>query len=74
MTDEGKRLWQRIVDRKRIGGIGIAATAQFRRECLGLSIHQFEVHRGIIRTSGLMDIDIEPVVALHLERCLHASR
>ena len=38
---------------------------------LGVCIDEFEVHRGIVGTGSLVDVDIQPVVALHLQRCLH---
>ena len=67
MADEGERLRQRVVERLRIGGIGIATALKFCREMLGLGIYEFEMHRGIILAGGLVDIDVETVVALHLQ-------
>ena len=67
MADEGERLRQWVVQWSRIGGIGIATALEFRRELLGLGIYEFEMHRGIILTGCLMDVDIETVITLHLE-------
>ena len=73
MTHEGERLRQGIGRGFRIGGIDIAATHQFRGEVLGLGIHELEMHCGIVLTGCLMDIDIQAVVALHLEGGLHTG-
>ena len=74
MAHEGERFGQWIGRRLRVGRIGIAATAKLGRECLGLRIHQFEVHRGIVGTGSLVDVDIQSIVALHLQRGLHTCR
>ena len=71
MTHKCKHLRQGIRSGLRIGGIYIAATHQFLGEVLGVGIHEFEMHRGIVLTGSLMDVDIQAVVALHLERGLH---
>ena len=73
MTHKRKHLRQGIGRRLRIRGIDIAATHQFLGEILGVGIHEFEMHRGIVLTGRLMDIDIQAVVALHLERGLHTG-
>ena len=71
MTDKGERLWQGEGRGCRIGGIGIAVALQLGGECLRLGIDQFQVHGGIVQTSSFVDVDIQSVVALHLQRGLH---
>ena len=71
MTDEGKRCRQGIRCGLGIRRIGIGESHQLLREVLRLGIDELEVHRGIILTGCLVDVDIEAVVALHLERGLH---
>ena len=34
---------------------------------------EVEVHCGVVLAGSLVDVDIESVVGLHLQRCLHAS-
>ena len=71
MTDKGERLWQGEGRGCRIGGIGIAASAQLGGQLLGIGINQFQMHGGIVQTSSFVDVDIQSVVALHLQRGLH---
>ena len=73
MTHEGERLRQGIGRGFRIGGIGIAATHELLREMFCFGIHELEMHRSIVLTGCLMDIDIQAVVALHLEGGLHTG-
>ena len=67
MADEGEGLWQRPWRWLGIGGVGVAATHKLLGEVLGLGIDEFEVHRGVILTGCLVDVDVEAVVALHLQ-------
>ena len=71
MADKSERLGQRIVGRLGIRCVGIASTSKLGRERLCLSIHQLEMHRGIVGTGSLVDVNVETVVALHLKRGLH---
>ena len=73
MTDKGIGFRQGVGRALGVRCIGIATATQLRGERLGLSIHQFEVHRGIVGTGSLMDIDVQSVVALHLQGGLHTS-
>ena len=67
MTDKGEGFGQRPGRRLRIGRIGVAATTQFCRQRLGLGINQFQVHRGVVGTGSLVDIDVETVLRFHLK-------
>ena len=72
MADEGKGLRQGITCRLGVRGIGVAAATELGGQGLGLSVHQFEVHGGIVQTGGLVDIDIQAVGTLHLQGGLYA--
>ena len=72
VTHEGERLRQGPGRRFGVGGISIAATHELLGEVLGLGVDEFEVHRGIVLTGGLVDVDIQTVGTLHLEGGLHA--
>ena len=72
VADEGKRLRQRVVRRLGIGGVDITVAFELGGESRGLGVDQLEVHGGIVDAGGLMDIDIQPVLRLHLQRGLHA--
>ena len=71
MTHEGEGLRQWIGRWLGIRGIGIAASAKLGGESLGLGVNQLQMHRGVILTCILVDVDIQAVVALHLQRGLH---
>ena len=66
--------------RQRVGrwlgrrGIGIAVAHQRLREIFREGIDQLQMHRSIILTSSLVDIDVKSVGTLHLERSLYTRR
>ena len=71
MANKGKclRHWPRR--RFRIWSICITASTEFCSQSLSLGINKLEVHSSIVCTSGLVDIDVKAVSALHLKRCLN---
>ena len=73
VTHKGHHLGQRIFQRLRRRGIDVCASAQLLCQVLRLRIHQLQVHRGVIHTRCLVDVDIQPVIGLHLQRRLHSG-
>ena len=71
MTHEGERLRQLRTGGLGIRRIGIAAAAKLCAECLGLRIYEFQMHGSIIYAGSFVDVDVEPVSGLHLQRSLN---
>ena len=71
MADKREGLWQGIGRWQGIRRIFIAAALKFGGQCLGFGINQFQMHGGIVGTGCFVDIDIQSVGRLHLQRGLH---
>ena len=49
---------------------GVGCKPRFEHEVLVVEV---EVHRGVVHACGLMDVDVESILGLELQGCLHAG-